>query len=572
VYSVIVKKINLFSAKKLNISIIQRTMSNKRTREPSIIEELPPPSKKQKLGQNDEETMESNELVCKAPDVFCIQEMADHIFKSYDTFYDRLGVAKMFQLVSKQFNAVVKRNPHYETHFSITHHLPILGHYAESGYLSCLRFYLEMTKIKKANGLYITAAKHGRLEIMKYINTTTLDLNRGKALNYAAAAGSVECMRYILEVDMEVAKVSAMRSAAEHGHLDCIKFLKELGIEIDTTSCMLTAKRKGNYECLEYLLNNLTQHSLCPGKPPNREQSIRCGTECSFDTGLSEAVASKGDIKSLQLIQRLGGTIGRFAIARSIDTPKEKRMEIVKYLIANDAPLDTFATLRAAESGDLECLIYLHENGVPLHEKCCEAAASNGHLECLKYAHKNGAPTDNVLRNAALGGHLECIKYGQECGEILKPGHRDDAACHLECLKYIDQRVTGPWRHKTSECVTYAGNYDCLVYITERGCPLTHKCLETAIDYHGEDYDRSQPNMIDYLLSKNCPVGVPAMKYFVKNRDVERIKKHLSQNTHIDPNWMRVIHEKCAKLVRKREKYTVLRQILNMIQEAYDRG
>ena len=57
------------------------------------------------------------------------------------------------------------------------------------------------------------------------------------------------------------------------------------------------------------------------------------------------------------------GTINRAA--------EQGNLEMVKYCVANECPIDTWACANAAENGHLECLKYLHEEAKRLGIRNC---------------------------------------------------------------------------------------------------------------------------------------------------------------------------------------------------------
>ena len=93
---------------------------------------------------------------------------------------------------------------------------------------------------------------------------------------------------------------------------------------------------------------------------------------------------------------------------------------------------DTIRT--AAEQGNLEMVKYCVANECPVDEWACAGAALYGHLECLKYLREEAkAPWDSlVLDFAHANKHLECLRYAVEkkC-----PGRSD----YTERLKELEQ-------------------------------------------------------------------------------------------------------------------------------------
>ena len=67
----------------------------------------------------------------------------------------------------------------------------------------------------------------------------------------------------------------------------------------------------------------------------------------------------------------------------------------------------------AAEQGNLEMAKYCVANECPINEGVCWFAAINGHLDCLKYLHETAkAPWDeDAVRVAHENDHPECVQY-----------------------------------------------------------------------------------------------------------------------------------------------------------------
>ena len=68
-------------------------------------------------------------------------------------------------------------------------------------------------------------------------------------------------------------------------------------------------------------------------------------------------------------------------------------LEMVKYCVANECPIDEWACAHAASGGQLECLKYLHEEvKAPWASLVLDFAHTNKHLECLRYAVEKKCP------------------------------------------------------------------------------------------------------------------------------------------------------------------------------------
>ena len=79
---------------------------------------------------------------------------------------------------------------------------------------------------------------------------------------------------------------------------------------------------------------------------------------------------------------------------RTIQAAAEKgNLEMVKYCVENQCPIDTGACAMAAYSGQLECLKYLHEEaGAPWDGGAVREARRRNRPECLQYLLDNNCP------------------------------------------------------------------------------------------------------------------------------------------------------------------------------------
>jgi len=125
-------------------------------------------------------------------------------------------------------------------------------------------------------------------------------------------------------------------------------------------------------------------------------------------------------------------------------------LEMVKYCVANECPINEWACSRAASGGHLECLKYLHEEAkAPWESHTAECAAESGHLHILEYLVERKFDQYNVF----------ACEYAAENG-------------HLDCLKYLHETAKAPW---DSQAVGYAhkkNHTECVQYLLDNDCPL----------------------------------------------------------------------------------------------------
>jgi hypothetical protein len=67
-------------------------------------------------------------------------------------------------------------------------------------------------------------------------------------------------------------------------------------------------------------------------------------------------------------------------------------LEMVKYCVENDCPMDASACAYAASEGHLAELKYLREHGCPWDSETCRCAHMRNQIECLNYAIEQRCP------------------------------------------------------------------------------------------------------------------------------------------------------------------------------------
>ena len=125
-------------------------------------------------------------------------------------------------------------------------------------------------------------------------------------------------------------------------------------------------------------------------------------------------------------------------------------LEMVKYCVANQCPINEYACASAAKNGDLEMLKYLREEvKAPWNYDTAVYAAENGHLHILEYlVERKYDEFHCACDSAAEYGQLDCLKYLHETAKVPL----DDWNAVLEARE-----------NKHTECVQY---------LLDNNCPL----------------------------------------------------------------------------------------------------
>jgi len=138
---------------------------------------------------------------------------------------------------------------------------------------------------------------------------------------------------------------------------------------------------------------------------------------------------------------------------------------------------DLWTIKAAAEQGNLEMVKYCVANECPIDWRACARAAANGHLEVLKYLREEAkAPWDSgTAECAAAYGHLHILKYIVE----RKYDRYDERACQraaekgqLDCLKYLRETAKAPWNYSAVRGAHGNDHLECVQYLLDNDCPL----------------------------------------------------------------------------------------------------
>ena len=160
------------------------------------------------------------------------------------------------------------------------------------------------------------------------------------------------------------------------------------------------------------------------------------------------------------------------------EVARTNKLELLKWAREEKKCEWGVATMRiAAEQGNLEMLKYCVANECPMDELACAYAAQNGHLECLKYLHQEAkAPWDHrTVTWSTSNGHLHILEYlvERKYKKYYKEACRYAARYgHLDCLKFLHEVAKAPWGKSALRDAHVYNRAECLRYLLDNNCPL----------------------------------------------------------------------------------------------------
>jgi len=178
---------------------------------------------------------------------------------------------------------------------------------------------------------------------------------------------------------------------------------------------------------------------------------------------------------------------------------KKGNLEMVKYCVANECPIDEFACANAALEGHLEVLKYLREEAkAPWDSWTATRAAQNGHLHILEYLveRKYDEYNNYACQVAAKNGHLDCLKFLHETAKApwdyltVRGAHENN---HPECVQYLlDNKCLLPEHLRYADCVQMCTNVpECVQYLLDNNCLLPEGWRYEGGELRVPDYSES---------------------------------------------------------------------------------
>ena len=196
-------------------------------------------------------------------------------------------------------------------------------------------------------------------------------------------------------------------------------------------------------------------------------------------------------------------------------------LEFVYNLLMNEPTIDLAYTVDNGNFSE-------YRSSAAIHHRNCVHLLFNGvsdwsitgkHVHCLKYAQDNMFSWDEfeLARNASRTGFLEGLQFIFRNKKIPDhyPTHCDNANAELcqgaagcgqyNCLKFLHENGC-PWDEYTCEAAASYCFLECLKYLIENGCPCDQiTCVEKVVS---SGQLTGQLECLKYLHMNGCPLTI----------------------------------------------------------------
>ncbi|EFA75568.1 hypothetical protein PPL_11073 [Heterostelium album PN500] len=326
-----------------------------------------------------------------------------------------LAAYNYFHLLKKYFKEIAsKKNKWYEHLFGSGtlngHVCRVMLVSIKYGHLETLKYFIKKYSIKVEEYMrqfMVMAVRNGRLEIVKYLDSLGLGINKytyRSMIGLAPLGLNFELLVWIAEnkladiihLIVECIKI-AMRSAAEVGRLDMLQYLMNktlIPLANEADHCILqSAVQGGNVEMVEWLL----QGSL------------------SFNPMVNyiDTAALSGHLAMVKYLHHHNyGVSSRYLLYKSVQSGN---LELVQWVYENLSTNVTskFALNVAAEQGFLHVLQWINEHRNEGSSTTAIDKASWVSLSVVQWLHENRTEgcTSNAIEYALKAGHLDIAEY-----------------------------------------------------------------------------------------------------------------------------------------------------------------
>ena len=279
--------------------------------------------------------------------------------------------------------------------------------------------------------------------------------NHGHCTGSATAArtGNLRMVRWLCETDpgagSNTYRAGPMAAAAARmGHFHILEYLKDIGGRFDAYTCA-SAGAGGRLDVLEWL-DSVT-------KIGGKGMKLQDGFQ------ITDGAARAKDPACLKYVLAKGCRANDHTMTNAAMYGCVENLELLKAAGVKPGAINAHAA-GAAISGRIEHLRWLHENGAPMTTEAASGAAEKGRPECLRYAFTHSGLDSWSLRQDLL--KQTCKSTSWECVEFL-----------LSADAYVDEEIV-------NEAVKHA-NTDFIDRFVAMGHKPRPKAYELALRIEG---------------------------------------------------------------------------------------
>ncbi|KAJ3108770.1 hypothetical protein HDU97_000170 [Phlyctochytrium planicorne] len=431
------------------------------------------------------------------------------------------GISRIFE----DGNARVAQNLNIRRH-GVTKININLHHLAKRGDLECVKVVMQKLSISQAErkGAHETALVAGHLHVAEYLQTkrktTNIcldrvvesgDLNVIKhvfqcckvegsclAMDRAAELAFFAVLKYLHERWTYGCSTEAMDRASGNGHLDIVIWLHNHRAEGCTVKAMDTAAGNGHLEIVKWLHLNrsegCTTEAMDSASKNGHLHVVKWLHENRLEGCTTGAMDDAAANNHLDVVKFLHFHRSEGCTTEAMDKAASTSLQMVQFLHTNRSEgCTTEAMDSAAARSNLDILLFLHYNR---DEGCTSLALDNaamlGLVDTVRFLtkHRTEGCTEFGFAAAIAGGHVEVAKLlnslVQEANfkylDLFFDVMRTEA---IDVAKFLlEEGLLDVMNHFVMESMVDHGYLNEVMWLYERGCPLTFGNLKTLRDEH----------------------------------------------------------------------------------------
>lgn len=325
-----------------------------------------------------------------------------------------------------------------------------------------------------------TAARHGRVDMLQWLQVHVPDLDWSDALAEAALTGHLAAVRWLHTEGQynPVTTAQVCEFAAEGDQLEILQYLhEEAHFDLGEDACDAAAEM-GHLQVLQWLHEHgcpWSTYTLVCAATTGQLDTLRYAMEhgCPANSSVWERAAAHSQLHILDYAHATAAVELRVEVWET--AALFGRVPVLQFGLERGYPILT-ADL-CADSGTAPTLMFFLDNNCPATEAVCVRAVNHGKYDVLRCALERGIPWHPSMTLLVKHRGLEAVQIAREHGVQWT-----DTACYH---------------------AAHRGALDILRYAHEHGAPWDPSVIVAAAQ-------RNDLAMLTYLCNEQCPVNAEA--------------------------------------------------------------